>query len=482
MTAVTVPLEQRAPFRNHAEHGPVDCQAAVEGRVPDWLVGDLVRTAPAIFERPEVEGQRFKADHWFDGLGVLFGFQLRGGVVRFRQRLMETDVEREARTGLGHIGTFGTRTRRGFFRRLISPVPQITDNTNVNILPFGDERVALTESPHQWVVDPESLAVTARRAYAKDGFEDLVMIAHAHFDFARNVVVNAGSLYGPSPALVVYEHGPGEATRREVGRVKASKLPYLHAFGLTPKHAVLIGHPLEVNPLAMLFSNKGFIDHFHYRPEKGTTLWVMDRSTGVSRAHHAPAGFVFHVVNAFEDGADTVLDVAQYPDASIVSLLSRAAIEAQGLPDLAPSIVRYRLSPGREEARVEVLLQHGFEFPAVSYRKVNGQRHEVSWGARVLAGGGSVVIRADSRGQVLEHREAGMTFGEPVFVAKPGAEAEDAGVLLTVGAHETEDRSELRVLDAQTLDVLARARVPVPIPLGFHGSFFRARGSTPAAA
>jgi beta,beta-carotene 9',10'-dioxygenase len=473
--ARALPLEARAPFRSRAEAGPLAFDATLEGSLPRWLDGDLVRTAPAVFSRKSATtGRTFSAQHWFDALGMLYGFKVDGerGQVRFRQRLMETEVEKEARAGAMPIASFGSPIERGFWRRVFQPIPKVTDNTNVNVVALGDQRVALTESPYQWAIDPETLAVQERVAYA-DRLGDLAMTAHPHFDFREKKVVNVASEIGPSNALVVMTHGPEERTRQLVGKVKVARLPYMHGFGITPKHAVLIAHPFDVNPLAMLWSNKGFIDHFRWRPEAGTQLHLLDRSTGAVRTHLAPAGFVFHVVNAFEDGERTVLDVALYRDASVIDALRRPNLEASGLPALAPSIVRYTMTPGMEHAAVEVLLEDGFEFPSVSYRKKNGARHDVSWGARVERGGGSTVVRLDARGNVATHREEGMTYGEPVFVAKPGTSEEDAGVLLTVGAHATEDRSTLLVLDAHTLEVLARASVPLPIPLGFHGSFFR---------
>jgi carotenoid cleavage dioxygenase-like enzyme len=73
----------------------------------------------------------------------------------------------------------------------------------------------------------------------------------------------------------------------------------------------------------------------------------------------------------------------------------------------------------------------------------------------------------------MRFQEPGWLFGEPVFVARPGATAEDDGVLLTVGTHNERAVSALLVLDAASLDVHAWAEIPAPIPLGFHGSFFR---------
>lgn len=191
------------------------------------------------------------------------------------------------------------------------------------------------------------------------------------------------------------------------------------------------------------------------------------------RKHSAPAGFVFHVVNAFEgeDGA-TCIDLALYPDASIVAALSTSSLVEKGLADLSPSIVRWTVRQGVHQARAETLLSTGFEFPTVSYRKMSGRRHTVAWGARISASAKrSSIVRLGAEERTFE--EAGFAFGEPIFVARPDAEREDDGVLLTVGSHLDADRSAMLVLDAATLDVRAWAEVPLPIPLGFHGSFFR---------
>ena len=67
-----------------------------------------------------------------------------------------------------------------------------------------------------------------------------------------------------------------------------------------------------------------------------------------------------------------------------------------------------------------------------------------------------------------------MVYGEPVFVARPGATAEDDGVILAVGSLPSREKAHLAVLRADDLTRVATAHVDVPLPLGFHGSFARA--------
>ena len=68
-----------------------------------------------------------------------------------------------------------------------------------------------------------------------------------------------------------------------------------------------------------------------------------------------------------------------------------------------------------------------------------------------------------------------------MFVAEPGADAEDAGVLLSIVLDGERGNSFLLVLDARDLGELARVEVPHHIPFGFHGQFARALAACVAA-
>ena len=58
-------------------------------------------------------------------------------------------------------------------------------------------------------------------------------------------------------------------------------------------------------------------------------------------------------------------------------------------------------------------------------------------------------------------------------MARPEAEHEDDGVLLSVVLDAEAETSFLLVLDAADLSELARAQAPHHIPFGFHGQFAR---------
>src|SRR5262249_51876095 len=159
---------------------------------------------PAIFELG-----RWHADHWFDGLGMMFSFTFKGEKVRFRQRLLDTQVARSARDrGLVDVSTFGGPNQRGFFTRLFEPIPRTTDNTNVNVVKIGDAWHVYTETQHQLRVDEPTLATRGEVSFNDELPQRLTMTPHPHWDFEAKVAVNAGVSLGKNATVWLFDYAP----------------------------------------------------------------------------------------------------------------------------------------------------------------------------------------------------------------------------------------------------------------------------------
>lgn len=468
---LTRSIETLSPFR-HSPESQAGIPAKIAGTIPDWLRGEVVRTCPAVFETRE-----WRAQHWFDGLGMIYAFRIGDSAIDFRSRLLDSEAARDAWRGKANLGAFGTPTARPLLRRIVEPVPRISDNTNVNIVKLGQELVAMTEGDRQLVIDDETLASVRPVAYSKDALRGAIMTAHPHFDFERAKVVNIATKFGTNGVISIYEHAPAARQRDVVGSWRTNRVPYIHTFGLTPRNAILVSHPFAVTPVKMLWSSKGYIDHFDWHPEEGTRLIVIDRSSGEVREHVTDAFFVFHTVNAFESGDATVLDLLAYPNADIMASLRIDRMIAE-LPDLRPSLIRIIMRRGVERASVEKLSDVGFEFPSTNYKLVNGRPYRFAYGASdgPRAGGAyaSAIVKVDLKtGGSTSFSDDAHVFGEPLFISRPQGDGEDDGVLLTVGSAQDAESSVLAVIDARTMALVASAEIPSSIPLGFHGSFVR---------
>lgn len=460
-------IETLAPFRRSREY-PDAISAEIAGNIPPWLRGTVVRTCPAVFET-----RGWHARHWFDGLGMIYAFRINDAGIDFRSRLLDSEAARDAWQGKARLGSFGTPTVRPLWQRIVEPVARMTDNDNVNIVRMGPDLVAMTEGSRQLVIDAATLAAAGPARYAHDALHGAIMTAHPHFDVARNKVVNVATTFGRDGTLSVYEHDPGERQRDVIGTWRTSRIPYIHTFGLTPRHAILVAHPLTVAPAKMLWSSKGYIDHFDWRPDEGTRLVLIDRASGAVREHVTDPLFSFHTVNAFERGDETVLDLIAYPDAGIVSDL-RVERMAERLPNLGPPLVRVTMRAGVSRATVTPL-GAAFEFPSTHYRRVSGRAYRHAWGAANDYAGdryASAIVKADLDARTTaSFSDPAFIFGEPLFAARPGGESEDDGVLLSVGSARDGASSLLAIIDARTMALVASATVPGAIPLGFHGSF-----------
>lgn len=463
------PLAVPAPFRwtrRDAHTLPVHTR----GTLPSWLGGQLVRTAPALFEH-----NGWHAAHWFDGLGLMYGFSFANGAASFRQRVLASREFAVTERGRAGHATFDTTLERGFFRRLFQPIPPFTDNANVNVVPWQGAWLAMTETPYQHVIDPDDLSSRGLYAYRDALGPKLAMSAHPHFDFAQNALVNVGSRFGPKTELIVLRQGANEHARHVEGTLAPRESPYLHDIGLTAKHVVIIDQPLRVRALDLLWSNRGYIEHFRWRPETGTRLWKLNRAHGTWTAYETEALFCFHVVNTFEDGEDTVFDFLAFDDPSIIAALRTEQILAGVLPTIMPRYVRARLKPGARKVELELLSDQGFDLPCIAYRAQHSQRYDTAWGVSLRPRDGqwqTEIVRVDhGRAEVRRFSEPSMIYGEPVFVPRPDASDPRDGVLLTVGSHAEDERASLAVLDAHSMEPLAHCDVELALPLGFHGNY-----------
>jgi carotenoid cleavage dioxygenase-like enzyme len=450
---------------------------ALSGEVPAWLAGSLLRTGPAKFE-VGARGMR----HWFDGLAMLHRFTFEGGRVSYASRFLRSAAYRAAQEQ-GEIAytEFATDPCRSLFRRVQSLfAPALTDNANVNVGMLGERLIAMTETPMPIEFDPATLE-TAGVAYRAPG---QLTTAHPHLDRASGAMLNYAARLGPRSSYRFFAVGPDAAPPRVLASMPVSEPAYIHSFGLTERWIVLAEFPLVVNPLRLALSGRPYIENYRWKPERGTRFTLFDRATGErTTGFETDACFAFHHVNAYDEGDDdVVVDLCAYPNSQIVEDLYLERLRA-GKPASRAHLRRFRLSIGDRRVTSRPLADSWVELPRINYGRCNGRRHRFVWGVDAESGWIDRIVRVDTEAETATHwSQSGCYPGEPVFVARPNAEREDDGVLLSVVLDAPRGTSALLVLDAQTLDEVARAEVPHHIPFGFHGQFTRARDTSVTTA
>jgi beta,beta-carotene 9',10'-dioxygenase len=440
----------------------------VTGTLPPWLSGTLVRTGPAKFEAGD-ESMR----HWFDGLAMLHRFSFGDGGASYACRFLDTPAYRAAREGRIGYSEFATDPCRSLFKRVQTVFlggPDLSGrNANVNVSRLGDTLVAMTETPMPVAFDPATLETLGVEPPPAPGMHST---AHPHLDPAGREAINHVVHFGPRSEYRFFAQF-ADAPPRLLARIPVSRPAYVHSFGITERHLVLAEGPLVVNPLRLLLSGRPFIENYRWEPDRGGRLLVVERATGRLRGtYETDPFFTFHHINAFERDGELVVDLCAYEDASIIDALYLDRLRAGG--PLAPPVPRrYTIDLDGGGVRSEPLAKVDLELPRIAYRTRNGRPYRYAYGTGgpgTFAGG---IAKVDvERRQATTWRRDGSYPGEPVFVPRPGGEAEDDGALLSVVLDGARGTSYLLVLDAATLEEVARADVPHHIPFSFHGQHF----------
>jgi carotenoid cleavage dioxygenase-like enzyme len=474
MSAVATAAPSYAKGFESLEEEIVVDSLPVTGELPPWLAGSLLRTGPAKFEAGE---DRMR--HWFDGLAMLHRFTFGGGRVAYGNRFLEGRSERAMRRE-GRIAypEFATDPCRTLFKRVQTMfAPEFGDNANINVVKLGERFFSMTEAPVSIQFDPRTLA-SAGVPFMPPG---QVTTAHPHADRATGGMVNYALHLGARSEYRFFRLAPDGSEPEVFARIPVREPGYVHSFGLTERHVVLIEWPWLVNPLRLALGGRPYAENFRFKPERGTRIFLVDRATGeASEPIVTDPFFAFHHVNAYEDGDAVVVDVSVYPDARLVEELYLDRLR-EGAPVSVPELRRFRIAGGA--VTHERWIDEGIELAQINYEHHNERPYRYAWGIGGAAGEwADRIVKADvvERGAAVWH-EPGTYPGEPVFVGRPDQTAEDDGVLLSVVLDAARGTSFLLVLDAGDLSELARAAVPHHIPFSFHGRFARSVLDAPRA-
>ncbi len=439
--AASLPFHLRGNFAPVADEVTLT-ELPVEGAIPKELSGMYVRTGP--------NPQSGTSAHWFVGDGMVHGVRLEGGRARwYRNRWVRTrslanpEAKRVSETGQ--------------FDRTLS-------KANTHVLGHAGKLWALEEGSFPYLLDRElgTLGCT-------DFGGRLTTAFTAHPKLCPKTGELLGFGYGQLPPYFTYHRisKAGELAQSEVIDVKGPTM--VHDFAITESRIVILDLPVVFD---LALAARGGMP-FRWSDDYGARIGVMPRSGGNAdvRWFEIEPCYVFHTVNAWDEGSRVVIDASRYDslwrEAGSFSSSGRQTVHRFTL-DLATGVVKE-----------ETLDDRATEFPRVADARV-GQRHRFAYLtlADVIRPESPVLQRllkldmASGKSEVHDfgaHRHP----GEPVFVPAAGAKGEDEGYVVTYLHDDATNTSELVILDASRFDGKLVARVPLPrrIPYGFHGSW-----------
>lgn len=443
-----------------------DAEMRVEGELPDWLRGALLLNGPALWELPGGALQ-----HWFDGYAMQHRLRIDGAGVHYRSRFIQSDsYQRSVAAGNPVYGEFGTESPASLWSRIRGT--QGTDNPAVVMSRHGKRWIAVTETPHLTYFDPDTLETQARADLSSPALTMHMMAAHG-FTLADGSYLNVGTQLGAKCRQTLFHLAPSARQPIALGTLAMPKAGYTHAFALAPGHAIVWECALRAQPLAFRFGAKSFKDNFRWEPAGGSLIHALPLAGGAVRSWRIPPMFAFHATQAWADGADLVLEISIYDDGLAFDDLTLER-RRQGAPLRSiPRLVRYRLRDGAAEAQPEAL-GVALELQQIHPTACGRRRASVCWGSGVGPQGEFLdrTLRIDlDRGAVTTWQRENAVHLEPLFVPRPGGEADDDGVLLVPTLADGDETSVIGVVDARSMACLAQLHAPQVIPFGFHAAF-----------
>jgi len=438
----------------------------IDGEVPRALRGTLFRNGSG---RNQLAGQWFA--HWFDGDGMVTALRFDAAGIHFRNRYVATANYRdETRAGRILNRGFGKMRPGGVLANALRPPANVS---NTSVVMENGRLLSLWEGGPPYELDPATLET---RGVADFAGMLKAFSAHPKIDPDSGELFNFGIDYGAKTTLTPYRISKGVVTR-----LPAVTLPYPlmnHDFVLTRNHLVFCLGPILVRSLQMVLGLASFDGALHWEGGKPTLILLVPRDgRGAPRFIEAGPFFQFHFANGYEEKGTVVLDLARYPDYTVIGQALRDYWRSEWPSKGMAALTRLNIDLGNGQVESRGLAAGcANEFPTINPSFV-GKRHRYVYMACSPAdraqGLQQQVARIDvENGTAAIHDFAPAGYvGEPLFVAT--GSGEDDGVVVTLVYDAATERTSVVGLDARDIAakplLMARLRHHVPYPL--HGYF-----------
>ncbi len=439
-----------------------DVSLEVVGQLPDGLRGTFVRNGP---------NQQFPPlgrYHLFDGDGMLHGvrFDGEGGAAYTNRWIRTAGFEAERAAGRALFG--GLSEFRMPPDDVAASVGPMKNTANTHVVRHAGRVLALMEGLGPVEVD-ERLGTVG--PYDFDGRLRGAMTAHPKEDPETGELVFFG--YSPFPPYVRVHAADRDGNLTWSTAVELPGPVMMHDFVITRSSVVLFDLPAVFDLDALLRGEPGIT----WQPDRGARVGVLPRGADGSEIRWVEVEpfWVFHFLNAhdLEDGAIEVVGCR----AERLNTSFDGEVLGEGVP---PHLHRWRLDVEKGTLDGTPIDDRATDFPRLDDRRAGLDHrygytaHAADWATDLAVFDG--VVKYDLRTGAAEvHRYGTDTVcGETVFTPNPAGAAEDDGWLLSYVHDLAADRSSLVVLDASTLEEVARVLIPRRVPFGFHGSFLAA--------
>ncbi|XP_050736587.1 carotenoid isomerooxygenase-like [Eriocheir sinensis] len=508
--------------RNCLEEHVTPIDGTLTGSIPPWVRGAYLLNGPGRMTYGDIE-----FNHVFDGSALLQRFAITETGVTFNSRFLRsyaytTNLE-HGQIVVSEFGTTGKSVAKGKLSKLGDKFAfdkMFSDNAPVGVVKFGGEHYCITEAPFLHKINPTTLETINKVDLHKElNMNSHCPNPHTLSDGTTYNVLHMVGPTGPKYDIAAFPPTPQEgkssvfAKPKKIASVDARwKLNpcHMHTFGMTENYFVLLEQPMTIDVKAMVANtirDKPFIGGMEWMANKLIKIHLVHRETGkeVKQKAKCEAFFFMHIINCYEQDGHVIIDVNGYSDTkflhalhlknlrenpnlgneldggNVKRIIMPLDVNEKATPELNLVMIAGSRAKANRQKDGSLLLtpdnitDYSYEIPTLN-PNILRKKYKYSYGTTgdmKQTNGKFGKVTLDTR-EVKEWSEDGMYASVGCFLPRPGATAEDDGVLLGTVLHSGDKRKvTLLVLNAADMTELARATFTTAsdVPRSLHGCF-----------
>jgi len=419
----------------------------VKGALPGELSGHFMRNG--------ANPQTGMSEHWFIGDGMVHGLRIADGKAQwYRNRYVRTPM---------HANPGADRTELSLDPETFE-MDLTVSAANTHVIGHGGRILALEEGGFPYELSAELDTIGP---YDFGGELKSAMTAHPKIcpETGELLFFGYGVLTAP---YLTYYRADASGKLLQATPVDMGGPTMVHDFAVSRNNIVVMDLPMVFDLELAMQGGMPIRWSNDYQPRMG----VMPREGGAMTWFDVDPCYVFHTLNAHDEGDDVVVMRA----CRLNRLWLDSADMDSGSADDNARLHEWAFNTKTGKVTDRALDDAASEFPRMADAEA-GFDSRFGW---------ALSMRDEAKGGALFkydlHNEAareihefapGVSPGEPIHVAADGAKSADEGWLMTFTYDKSTDTSSFVVLDAHDMsaDPVAEVPLPVRVPTGFHGSW-----------